>query len=368
MAEAGAFTIQELRTVGVTQGQPGLPGSGETFEWTSDRRPQHPARGGARAAPLQPWTMTGRLRTIRTDYPGATTPSEQVLGPNHGPFTLRGRFDDRYNFAGFATAERARLEAMCRRGNLCRFQFQDQVFLGLITEWVFHYRRDWEIHYELTVSVHDRPENFSLAGRAPATKKSPSEHFDDLELETLAMQATHDERPASALKGDLSDQVGAALNSQTNTKSALGDILDQRELEPARRASDPFRRLATQFRQARSDALNVVGKLIQVRSDVELSIQSAMTVLDFENWARSLRFQARVVMGTSSTAAREVESRADPDAQALYRPHRGESLYNVSRRFYGTPFAWRLIADRNALTDIVLTGEELLIIPERGEG
>jgi hypothetical protein len=44
----------------------------------------------------------------------------------------------------------------------------------------------------------------------------------------------------------------------------------------------------------------------------------------------------------------------------------GESLYAISRKFYGTPHAWRLIYDRNHLTSVTLTGDEILIIPERG--
>jgi len=94
-------------------------------------------------------------------------------------------------------------------------------------------------------------------------------------------------------------------------------------------------------------------------------VQSAIGVLTFEDWSRSLRYTARVTMYQGLAGERSSAERAQPDAKHLYRPHAGESLYAISRRFYGTPFAWRLIYERNALTSFTLTGTETLIIPER---
>ena len=156
----GAFIIQELQ---FQAGAGFLPSpDGEQFIWSADRVPPDPDKGGARAVPRQTWTIGGRLRTVRTDYPGSKTPSEQVLGAHQKDQTFEGRFQDKYNFPGYADQEMKRFERMARRGNLLRIQFQNQAFLVLIKDWDFPYRFKEEIHYRFTVSVHDRPEDHDI--------------------------------------------------------------------------------------------------------------------------------------------------------------------------------------------------------------
>ena len=362
----GTFTIKELNRVGAVDVE---TEDGETFEWTSDRTAADPTRGGARACPRESWTVGGMLRTARTDYPGARTPSEQVLGPHHKPFTLTGRWDDRYNFPGYAVREMRRFEALCRRGNVCRMQFQNQVFDVLIKDWDFTYRREWYIPYKFSVSTHDRPDDVQTTDRSPTTLMTTQESADELDVIVGALLDAQSAGPAAEIQTALRDTVDASLADLVVTNDAIADTIDAREFEVSGTSTvSPFKRLATQFRTAASEALDVTDDLVSARSDVELGIRTALAVLNFEDWSRSLRFQARVIMGSASSAASDLEERDDGAAISFYRPFKGESLYRVSRRFYGTPFAWRLIADRNALTEISLTGEELLIIPERGEG
>ena len=349
-------------------------GEGEIFEWTNDRTPPDAQKGGGRAIPRQAWDQGGMLRTIRTDYPGAKTPSEQVLGPNHKPQSFSGRWDDRYNFPTYARAEMRRFEAMVRRGNLVRISFQEISYEALITDWNFSYRRDWQIGYSFTASIHDRADDYDLADRSPDTTKSATESFDEVnDLINAFVADSEKQRRTRALEakmgGTAMDASKAAQASMLANRDALADNLDQQELnveEIGGRAFSPYRQLSTKFRAISDDAFGLIDDLIEVRSDVEMTVRTALGILDFEDWSRSLRFQSHVLMGTATQGANEMDERADPDALRVDRPHEGESLYAISRRFYGTPHSWRLIADRNGLTDFELTGEELLIIPESG--
>lgn len=362
MSTVGAFVIEELNRT---------DGEAERFEWTSDRAGEN---GGGRAIPRQPWDMGGDQRTVRTDYTGAKVPSEQVLGPAQAPQQFTGRWDDGYNFDGYAEQEMRRFEAMCNRGNLVRISFQAQSFEGLITTWRFSYRRAWDIHYTFGVSVHARADEYQISDRSPATTRSGIDAFDDVnDLVNALALANEEELRAGALEAKLAagaaDAAKAALATITAERSALGATLDAATLSPtAAQALAPFRRMATQYRTIANGAADGIQNLIQVRSDLELGVATALDVLNFESWSRSFRFQARVLMGDANAAAADMDERDAPDARHLYRPHRGESLYAIARKFYGAAEAWRLIADRNALTDFTLTGDELLIIPERGAG
>ena len=379
MAE-GSFVIQELK-FRAGFGFLADP-DGERFEWTSDRDPRDataaalgdPSKGGgARAAPLRPWSFGGQQRSSRSDYPGARTPTEQVLGPNQKPQTLRGTWDDRYNFQGYAVKEKRRFEKMCQRGNIVLIQYQQEAFHVLIKDWDIDYRRSWDIGYSFTTSTHDRVEDFNINDRSPSTAKSAQQALDEAQLLVAQALATQDAAPRAAMqkKGTdgipTTDRVDSALNSISRGLNAVSDTFDGIS-KAVSKPVDQFKRMATQLRNIQAESLDVINDMTDIRSDVELGYQTALKVLDLEVWSRSMRFNLRVLMGQANEASADLDERADPEALALYRPMKGESLYAISRRFYGTPHAWRLISDRNSLRVFELDGDELLIIPARGEG
>ena len=324
--------------------------------------------------PRQPWIQGGEQRTVRTDYPGATSPSEQVLGPKKAPQSFNGRWDDRYNFTGYARGEMRRFEAMAERGNLVRIAFQEITYEGIITSWSFPYQRDWYIRYEFTVSIHARPDDLNI-DRSPDTTRTASDAYDAVNDQVNAadlrlFEALRAQNLESRLQTEAVQDCKTAMANMTKNRDALADTLDQREWNPSAtdKAVSAFRRIATQFRAVRSNALDLIASTAETRSDVDLGVRDAMSVLSYEDWSRSMRFQGRVILGQANEAADAMDERAEPDALRIYRPREGESLYQIARRFYGDAGAWRLIANRNGLTDFELTGDELLIIPERGRG
>lgn len=359
----GAFTIQEIPT----DGSPG-----ERFVWTAGRSPAPGQMTGARACPIQPWPLGGKLRTVRTDYPGSRQPSEQVLGPMQKPFKLSGQWDDRYNRrgdfvnGGYAVAEMRRFEAMCERGNPCRFSYLSITRDGLIIDWDIPYKREWQIGYSFEVSVHDNPTSPKALDRSPTTTDSPAASFDKTDTAVQTVLEAHDTAPSSVMSGTTITDVETQLSAMTSARMALGQTLDNNTLDPPDQPIDAFTRLATQFRAVRGAAFAVLDEMATVRADLNLSTMTAMSVLNFESWSRELRYTSRIAMNEAQNGDDSATQRAAPDAIRLYRPLAGESLYTIARKFYGTPFAWRLIYGRNNLHSFTLAGTETLIIPERG--
>lgn len=353
----GTFVIQELPV----DGSPGV-----RFEWTSDRKPPSGNEGGARACPIQPWPLGGKLRTVRTDYPGAQDPSEQILGSSQKPYKLSGQWDDRYNFEGYAVAEMNRFNAMCERGNPVRCQFLSITREGFIIDWDTPYKREWQIGYSFEMSVHRNPSAPHGLNRSPATTETPSTLYDKTDTSVQALLDAHNECPRSQLGGTLATDSDGDLNAIASASDGLGGTLDNRELQPPEKPIDAFTRLATQFRQVGKSASDLLLTLEVARSDVDLVTRTAMSVLSFESWSRSLRFQARILAGNARAGDDNCAARAAPDATRLYRPQQGESLYAIARKFYGTPNAWGLIYQRNSLQSFTLQGTEILVIPERG--
>lgn len=364
MAE-GTFILRELKRVG--NGDYITDPEGEVFLWWNEPK-AYDANGGGRAAPLQPWPMPLKQRSVRTDYPNAIRPTEQALGPAWQPFELKGTWDDRYNFAGYAVKELRRFEALVARGNLVEISFQAQTFHGLITDFEPEYRREWDIGYRFTVSNHGRPD-FEAKPLSTTPPISP-EGLYDAQAEALeaiqAVDADYTRTNMSTTGFDLLTTIDDAMSDLQAGIKQLGDKLDTRDgvLKPI----GTVKRMATQARIIQADALGLTEKMVTARADTELAIKTGLSVLEFEEFTRYLRFQARIIMGQAHQGALELDERQDPPAIRVYRPHKGESLYEISEQFFGTPDSWRLIAEANSLDELELQGNELLIIPERGPG
>jgi nucleoid-associated protein YgaU len=362
---AGVFTILELRK---TDGE-----EGERFDWVADKSisgvdtTAPTSKGGVRAAPQGSWKIGGTMRTVRTDYPGGLTPTEQVLGPAYEPAGFSGVFDDRYNYEGYAVEEMRRLEAVCRRGNRVRVSFQEQTFEGVITGWEFDYRRDWQIGYSLTISIHDRTDNVDRK-IIPAKEMTPSEAYDEAEFKRAAIEQAQYEKPGNAIDRLSSEEMENLTADLDASVLACGATIDQREIATGGESITPFKRIGTHFRNIGSRAHDLTVATHDFRSDTTMSYRTALNVLSFESWYRTTTFTARILFANSKTAADIMDARDEPDARRLYRPREGESLYDISRRFYGTPWAWTLIYERNNLTSFELTGDETLIIPDKVQG
>lgn len=361
---AGVFKVEELTGTVL-----------DSFAWVSSKTPPPDKNGGARACPQGQWQIGASLRTVRTEYPGATSPSEQVLGAQQEEQNFQGSFDDRYNYPGYAIATMRGFEDLCRRGTTVRISFQAQSFIGIIRTWKWNYKRASEIGYEFTASIHKRSE---WVDHAPAegNSRTLTRAVRDVDEATAVLLEQYNESDGSraSLGGgsaanvpSIDSDVRSSLLDVSNSRDALTDTVDQQSVNAAKNPLVTLGRITAHAQAVQAAALNVTLTLAEARSDVVCTGKSAMAVLNFEVWSRSLRGSARLVMGQSRVASEAAQERSDPTVKALCRPYKGESLYSISNRYYGTPHAWRLIADRNGLRTMTLMGDEVLLIPERGE-
>lgn len=362
---AGVFTLTEIRAAA----DPSSADEGERFEWTADRFPRTPfdgsRGGGARACPLKPWSIGGEQRTVRTDYPGAKIPSEQVLGAVHKQHEFHGHWDDRYNGPGYALFEQRRFVAMCERGNLVRWQYGPYVFEGIIKTWDCPVKLLSFVDYSFTTSTHRRIDQ-ATEPRSPDTPLDPTKQLDRFDVAVQAMLDADERAPRSFVAGTLADDVTEQLVAQVNVREELAQTIDNRDILPTEHPIDAFTRIAAQFRAGRSAASAMLSRLAIVRADLDMLQNTAVDVLNFEDWVRSVRYMTRVVLGTAIVGGRAASERSTPAPTRLYRPSQGEHLYSIARKFYGSPHAWRLIAERNRLDTFTMDGVKVLVIPERG--
>lgn len=367
------FIIEEIPSIG---GAPPPGGAYARFVWT--------ARG--RSIPLGAWVFGIQQATVRTDYPGGNDPTEQVLGPRFTPFTLRGRWDDRYNplaavpaavaqnadgaaaraaLGGYAEREWKRFEALVARGNIARITFEGITVQGIITNAEFTYRRSWDIGYQFEFSPHHRQPGGPFAvRRSPRTTLSASQLKRELDEVVQAALAYHSRAPAGRMVDTLFIDADELVTDWLDTVAAISAAISVRQLSLEGEGDNSLLRLAALFFRMSTVAGDILSLLSSTDSSEALDSELGIAALDFDVWSRGLQGEARRMIVVGQRAADELRQRARPNAQVLYRPQAGESLYAVSNRFFHTPHNWRLIARRNDLDSLVLTGDELLVIPE----
>jgi hypothetical protein len=351
------FVVTELRRIG----QGTYADENFQFRWTV----------AAHTAPRGGWETKLHVQTNRTDYPGDDQePTEQVLAAYYEPFTLSGAWDDRYAGIGFAERTRDAFEAMVIRRNVCRIEFGALSFTGLITDFTHRLEKDWgatkRISYEFTVSPHSRlnPEREARPALSPAAIANPTEYVGQVSQRVVAAQEIHQAGPAAYIQDDLYTNVGDVLAEIAAKMVLVQSVIDGRVLVVAGNGATSLARLATTFASVAVTASRMKPLLRGVKASTHLNYTAVIPVLEFEIWYRGLEVAARVLRRQALAASREFQRRAQPGVSRYYRPLKGESLYGISTQFYNTPHRWRLIAERNNLTGILLTGTEFLIIPE----
>jgi hypothetical protein len=366
------FLIEELNLLGGAQ----PPGGFQRFEWSEQRQ----------SIPTRPWSWGVHQRTVRTDYPGADDPTEQVLGPNFTPFTVEGVWDDRYNPiqtgvefvdgertgfldpGGYAVDEWRRFEAMVRRGNVVRITFEAVVIQGVITDFEVDYHHGNRIGYRFTFSPHHRqPGGFFAIRRSPRTVLNASQLRDEVSTELAEAFALHERAPSTMLVTSLFLDADALMTTWADDLAMIDTAIEQRRLTPEVEPTAALLRIASLFYGMSTTGQALLALLYQTDADEALTYESGDGALLYNLWARGVMYQARRVALVSRRAASELQQRAEPNAIALYRPQEGEHLYEIANRFYRTKSSWRHIAKRNGLVSFTLEGTELLIIPEVNE-
>lgn len=356
MAER-AFTVTELRRSGES-----LIETPVKFVWTAAEH----------SVPRNSWEFGLELRTVREDYPGATEPVEQVLGWNFTPFTISGQWDDRYMGSGRALETYVSFEKLFKRGSLIRVEFEQISIVGLIKSVSFNYKLESLIEYQFEFSPHFRESSNQTGVNSSAAVLGgalslPGDLVEDVKALSGGLLDVQSNAPSIQLNGTLGSDALDAADNLAREIDAVGVQLNQR-VAKATQPIDGLRRVANGFSVVKTRAQQVIETMVSARSDLNVAWDSAVGILSFDVWSTGLRAMARLALLTSHDASASIAKRADPQPAALYRPQAGENLYSVSQRFYGTPFQWRLIAERNGLTSLTLTGTELLIIPEVRKG
>jgi hypothetical protein len=346
------FVITELRRTGAGV----LEATPTIFRWDADTR----------TAPHGDIEQQLQVKTVRTEYPGSDEPTEQVLAATWQPFDLGGEWQDRHAGQGFAMATYRDFARMVLRAPLVRLQLEQWSIIGLITNLRLSYVWEKRVAWTATISphVHETVGSARTAGKIlQPSSRPPREHAAIVEDAAADLRAASDAARLLPTTGTTTQDAGIQLDlvdanvDRLNVSVAAGLEID---------ATAKLQSIAGQFRATRDASISASVSLRPVRSGTLAGFDDAVLWLRLDEYARSSQANQRALALSAQEAEDEARNTAQARPLAIYRPAAGESPYRISARFYGTPNEWRRIWEFNALDTFVLTGEEELVIPQRG--
>jgi nucleoid-associated protein YgaU len=351
-SNGSAFKITELNL----NSQGNLQDTTNTFTWNVD----------GQSKPREAWRTPMKLRTVRTDY--SDKPTEQVLGPMYEDFTLTGLWDNKYNGGpdtDFAWTTGEAFKALWKRGNLCRFDFDDISIIGLIVSFEPEYFRRSRIGYKFTVSPHfDNAD--SAPRKAPQTAPSPQSYQQQVDQLIEQAQQRQAAAPAVYIVAGIFSTVDGHVNTMSSSIATIDSIIANRIIYagPLTTNTTSVGRLVQEFSNLQSTANLMLVALDTATSGTDIVYQDAFVAITYQQWSRGIREVARQMIQVAYDAVIQFSKYIVSDMLALYSPQAEESLYGIATRFYGSPDQWRTIYLQNHLVSIVLDGTETLVIPK----
>ncbi len=339
--------------------------------------------------PHQPFTWSGEQRLVKEYYPGNPEPSVQVLGAKEGALTIKGRFKDkRYkdtSWYGVSYQYNLAINEMRKRGNLVKFGMNSapsQVSLdtsnikakaGSWIRWGFIERCEFKmnklswIDYEIEFFVvsENQPKNNYFA--APE-KSSASAVNQNLINQAAAFQANYSSVPTSmplsiaGLMNNITGGVASAVKLVTNFVDSIASTAQSVE-DSANRALGLIKYARNKIHQygAQYDHFSHAFGSISTQGSLAGKARDAYKNISYSHESMAAVTSMSVLLARMQA---QFEALAVTVPKARYKVQVGDTLQNISIKFYQTSTYWSNIYDHNKLTSTQLIPGTILEIPK----
>lgn len=333
-----------------------------------ENQPPGVVRLEGRMKPHRQVRFKGGQRVKTRFYPGNPNATQQAMGPTIAPFTLSGRWSDRYLGNGVARQLMDIVIDLCDRAASVEITFGPGlggdtaapvvtgtpiVFVGLITDHEFQVPRVQDIGWQLEFSPRSRGRPAAPVVAATSIL-APREGFTATGAalaEAAATWTAYKDGPLVKPFG-LPQAVRDAMDLAFDKVDVAQDGLDRASVSIAEVTNVPLHD-ARLLVGACTDAIGALGAgAAQVRSLGLLAFEVRDSARDL---VRMLSGQLEALLSfaraaeTAADTANGVLETAAPDVLAEVRAPAGTDLRDLAFRFYGDPRLWEAIARANGI-------------------
>lgn len=328
-----------------------------------------------RFMPHQPFEYGGTQKLIREDYPGASEPTVQVLGPRESAMTIHGTLKtNKLKDPGLrdAAKEYAKLiDAMRIRGNLVKITLgggDDWHRWGFIEESKFRIKTLQEIEYDISFLIvgFNPPKGWRVIDGQGDDLIKPNK---DITNKALAALLTSKNYPDS-MPRDAVDILNGAINDMANALNLVtgfvdGLIADGNALVgSANRAIGLIKNaratISRASRQLGSLANSVTGLPGLAASEAQKTVATLTNVSHLHQVQRSYTDLAGFLASMQAQFAKLATT--IPLVRHLVR--QGDTLQTIAMKYYNSSDNWKKIYDHNKLTTTQLVVGSVLEVPK----
>ena len=312
--------------------------------------------------PKDKFPFGGTQRVKKEYYAGFPEPSMQVLGPEESDVTINGEFKDkRYSDAalkGAALEISNLLDGIRFRGNLVRVVLGEWQRYAIITTSKFDLRLVTKIEYSLTFSIigSEFPSNAIFI---QGNKEYPFAVNKELIEAALAFQAANDNIPDS-VPLSIADAINGAVSDVMNVVASVTNFVDSisNTVEEIRNSANRVKGIIKYAQNKVRNYKNLVGGFNAFNTEQALTKR-------YDNAAYYSRImsQSTTLVALLQKLRNQFANLANDLPQARHLVKEGETLQNLSLKYYGTAENWKRIYDFNNMNTTVLTAGTLLNIP-----
>jgi len=366
--------------------------------------------------PFQPVELGGSQKLQQEYYPGNPEPSVQVLGGREKTIPIKGRFKSK-KFSNVPppgvgdlrlvpSAFMDSIERMRRRGNLLKMTLGEFERYGFIEEATFMVKTLADIDYALSFMVVSltKPNNCKLTDPQIAL---PLAENDALIKAAAQLEAVRVAKPVD-FPGSLYDSLNDLISGVATAVSAVTKFVDKTIsvaedaqklvnralglIRNARSSISQFKRrigaldayansrpgvaaLGTWDEAKRTKQAKYVTEVMQATSRPAPYLTPAMlaeSTSKVSTYAPTVKAQTRAAATTNSMSMEQILARMEAQFRAISKTvplvrHKvitGQTLQQISMKYYKTSEHWQLIYKHNKLTSTVLDPRVVLEIPK----
>lgn len=371
------------------------PGSSIIIEEQNLANPRRITLRG-RAMPYRGVPWGGSQETKRTYYAGNPVATLQVLGPRENDTEMEGMWKDRFLRGAVVVTSLSGLgsgggevgqfdlaedvvqlfHSIRRAGTLLRVQWLSETRFGVIKEFEADYDRAQDVRWTMSFEWIAWDDDQSLrSAEEPIPSSALLDGFDIL-MNAIALAPDVARATQAVLVGTvrmIGDSVAslfALLETIDSTLDTPGAVMGaiQNELQSLDRQLTELVQRVLDVKWPRTESATAIsGPTTSPWSSRQTRSSVAKQELEFERWRKTVGRAGSNLRRASGDAVNARLERINPRTTRVVTVSQGTTLYDLSRRFYGTPDFASYLAQVNRLPGAqVLPGTPVRVPPRPG--
>ena len=326
-----------------------------------------------RFSPIQPFEFGGEQRIVREEYPGSSEPTIQVLGPKEDEVSIR--VEMRTNkFRGDASLRQAAqeyqelIDAMRIRGNLVQIVLGEWMRYGFIKRAKFRLYTLQKIDAEITfeISGFNPPKGWRVVVEADENVIKPNKEVTNAAAAALASAKNYPETMPLTAIDIFNNAIGDVADAISKVTGFVDGIVDDADklVGSANRAVGLIKNARTTISRAKRNIGAIANNAAGLAGSASSAAQGAVNLIkNTDHTAKTIRDFSNI----SILLAALQDRFQSYISQVPYRRHlvrQGDTLQNVSMKYFNNADNWKKIYDHNKLSSTDLVIGSVLEIPK----